>query len=104
MSLRVCDAGCAVWVNVRILEESEQELGLEVARDSFVERGLRDLAVFNELQKRLIAIRVGQFNVNARFKRALRRFHFIARHVMQIHKLWDAVIIGSDEAMEGPFL
>src|ERR1700755_1031917 len=104
MLSRVCDARGALGVDVRILEEPEQELRAQVSRDRPVNQRLRDFAVSHRLKERLVAVWVWKLRVDAGFEREARGLGLVGRDVVQTLKLRDAVVVRSDEAVEAPLL
>ena len=74
-----------VGVNVRVVEETEEELGTQHARRRAVERRFRHASVSDLLGERAVALDVGQFHVNARVDGAARGVRFVRGDVVSAY-------------------
>src|SRR6266850_3662427 len=104
MGLRVRYFYCAFGINVRILEQPEQELEPEIPRHCSVDRGFRDLALFYKLNEQWVAVGIRQLDVNAGLDGKFSGFRFAGSDMVQLLQLWDGIVVGNNVAPKAPLL
>ena len=103
------DAFGLVGIDVGILEQAHLEFPIEHRRDQFVELLLFEHALADQFDQVLVAIRLGQFDVDAGFAPPGGRLPScpgdgMAADIGAIVQLGDGVVVGDNEALESPLL
>src|SRR5262245_7064048 len=84
------------------LEEPGEELRPQYSRDRAIDCRFGDAAALDERDELGKAVRIRQFEIDARFERLAAGVGFVRRHVMASPELLDAEVVGSDETIESP--